>query len=239
MPLAGIAAHSATAEPSSSSAIRRAYAAHSAKSAAPPANASGITSISQAARDRLAADNDSGAIAAPSQGIQLNGPAYSLAQLAEQKGLPLIAVQMTDAQRAEIKLREQQEAQREQISADYAQAHPYRPLGQVMANGEVVATVYEGGGFEMKQQMAGLSSNVLSPEQRLAEIAQLTHGQVITTHLQPTQGGIYGPAAPESMLPPITARSFSEIFEQEIKPALEQKIQAWEAATGKTYPRTA
>jgi hypothetical protein len=197
------------------------------------------TAISQAGQERLSLENAGDLDPRSISPYRVEGPVYSLEEMVKSKGGALIAVQMTEAQINEVKLREQQEKARESANFNYAQAHQYQPIGQVIVNGMLVATVSDAGSFELSHAIPNLSAQSLSPADRLAEIARAVKGEVIYANFLPTMGGWAGPSAPESALPPITARSLSEIFEQEIAPAMEQKIAEWEAQTGKTYPRFA
>lgn len=168
---------------------------------------------------------------------RVEGPVYRFEDMVKSKGGPLIAVKMTDAQVNELKLREQQEIAREIVNFNYAKAHKYQPVGQVLVNGELVATVFDAGSVESPHAIPGLSDQPLSPSDRLAEIARAVNGKIIYSNFLPTMNGWMGPGAPESMLPPLTARSMREIFDLEIAPAMEIKITEWEAQTGKTYLR--
>lgn len=197
------------------------------------------TTISQAAQERLAVENASDLNSHTTVLYRVEGPVYSIEDMVKSKGRPLIAVKMTEAQINEVKLREQQEKARENVNFNYAKAHQYQPIGQVIVNGKLVATVSDAGSFESPQVIPNLSDQSLSPADRLAEIARAVKGEIIYSNFLPTMGGWMGPSAPESALPPITARSMSEILEQEIAPAMEKKIAEWEAQTGKTYPRRA
>lgn len=216
--------------------------------------------ISQAAQERLAFENASGLqipdelvgflqerslfsdkTSAPSvhptSRYRVEGPVYSVEDLMKSRGRPLIAVKMTEAQVNEVKLREQQEAVREIVNFNYAKAHQYQPVGQVLVNGKLVATVFDAGSVESPHAIPGLSNQDLNPADRLAEIAHAVKGEIIYSNFLPTMGGWGGPGAPESALPPLTARSLMDIFQQEIAPAMEKKITEWEELTGKTYPR--
>lgn len=219
------------------------------------------TTISQAAQDRLAFEKATGlqipdelfgflqerslyTFEKPSEPsvhttstFRVDGPVYRFEDVVKSKGGPLIAVKMTDAQVNELKLREQQEMARQIVSFNYAKAHQYQPVGQVLVNGKLIATVSDAGSVELPHAISGLSDLPLSPADRLAEIARAVNGKIIYSNFLPTMGGWMGPSAPESMLPPLTARSMREIFDQEIAPAMEKKITEWEAQTGKTYPR--
>lgn len=195
------------------------------------------TTISQAGLDRLAADKAGVADISAVSPYRIEGPVYSLEDMVQRTGRPLIAVKMTEAQSQEIALREQQERARERINFSYAQSHQYHAVGQVVLNGDLIATVTDGGTVESPRPLPGLSEQDLSPADRLAEIARAVNGTIIHSNFLPTMGGWTGPSAPESMLPPITARSLSEILAQEIMPAMDKQIAAWEAQTGKAYPR--
>lgn len=199
----------------------------------------GTTTISQAAQERLAFEKESGNNVHSTSQFRVEGQVYSIEDMVKSKGRPLIAVKMTEAQVNEVKLREQQEKARENVNFNYAKAHQYQPIGQVIVNGKLVATVSDAGSVESPHAIPNLSEQSLSPADRLAEIARAVKGKIIYSNFLPTAGGWMGPSAPESALPPITARSMNEIFEQEIAPAMEKKIAEWEAQTGKIYPRRA
>jgi len=206
--------------------------------ATPVEKTADTTTISQAAQKRLAAENANDLNNPHSTNLyRVEGPVYSIEEMVNSKGRPLIAVKMTEAQVNEVKLREQQEKARENVNFNYAKAHQYQPIGQVIVNGKLIATVSDAGTVESPQVIPNLSEQSLSPADRLTEIARAVKGEIIYSNFLPTMGGWIGPSAPESALPPITARSMSEILEQEIAPAMEKKIAEWEAQTGKTYPR--
>lgn len=178
------------------------------------------TTISQEAHARLAAEktNASGAYSANS--FRIDGPIYTLEEIVSSKGGKLIAYKMTDSQVNEVKLRGEQEKARETANFKYAQAHQYQPVGQIIIDNKVFATVYDSGSFELARSLPGLSENTLSPADRLAEIARRVNGEIITSDLLPTMGGWSGASAPESMLPPLTARSLQEILMQDIWPIM-------------------
>ncbi len=208
--------------------------------ASPVEKTTDTATISQAAQERLAAENANELNNPHSTNLyRVEGPIYSIEEMVNSKGRPLIAVKMTEAQVNEVKLREQQEKARENVNFNYAKAHQYQPIGQVIVNGKLIATVSDAGTVESPQVIPNLSDQSLSPADRLTEIARAVKGEIIYSNFLPTMGGWMGPSAPESALPPITARSLSEILEQEIAPAMEKKIAEWEAQTGKTYPRHA
>ena len=184
-------------------------------------NADQVT-LSEAARQRLATDQS---VADTSvDAYRVSGPVYRISDMVEISGKALVAVKMTDAQIAEIKLHDQQVAAREQANFNYAQSHQYQPVGQVFVNGQLVATVLDSGAYELSSSIPGLSDTTLSPQERLAEIARAVNGKISYSDFVAT-GSWSGPAAPEAMLPPLTARSRMEIFEQEIAPQIEKQRQ--------------
>ncbi len=197
------------------------------------------SSISQEAQDRLASEAANGPRVPSSRVYRVAGPVYRLEDLGKSKGEPLITAQMTEAQINETRLRAQQDEARRAVNFDYAQAHPYKPVGQVIANGELVATVFDAGAIEAPHTLPKLSQENLSPADRLAEIARAVKGKIIYSDFLPTTDSWMGSSAPESMLPPVTARSLREIFDQEIAPAMEKKISEWELQTGKKHPSRA
>lgn len=203
-----------------------------------PATAAKIadtTTISTEARDRLS--SETGRAASPNR-FRVEGQVYRLEDLAKSQGRPLFAVKMTEDQINESKLHDQQVEARSSINASYAAVHPYKALGQVLVDGKLFATVYDSGAYATPYQMASLSDQDLSPTARLEEIARAAKGEVIYSDLFPDSGGGWA-GAPESMLPPVTARSLSEILVQDIAPAMEKQIKAWEEQTGQKYPSRA
>ena len=184
-------------------------------------NADQVT-LSEAARQRLAANE--GATGTSTDAYRVSGPVYRFSDMLEVSGKALVAVKMTDAQIAEAKLHDQQVAAREQANFSYAQSHQYQPVGQVFVNGKLVATVLDSGGYETSSAIPGLSEATLSPPERLSEIARAVNGKISYADFVAT-GSWSGPAAPEAMLPPLTARSRMEIFEQEIAPQIEKQRQ--------------
>ena len=179
--------------------------------------------ISEAARERLLADQS--AAGTSTDAYHVTGPVYRISDMVEISGKALVAVKLTDAQIAEIKLHDQQVAAREQANFNYAQSHQYQPVGQVFVNGQLVATVLDSGAYELSSSIAGLSEASLSPQERLTEIARAVNGKISYSDFVAT-GGWSGPSAPEAMLPPLTARSLMEIIEQEIEPQRAQQRQA-------------
>ena len=179
-------------------------------------------SLSEEARQRLASSEST--TDTSTDAYHVSGPVYRISDMVEISGKELVAVKMTDAQIAEIKLHDQQVAAREQANFNYAQSHQYQPVGQVFVNGQLVATVLDSGAYELSSSIPGLSDTTLSPQERLAEIARAVNGKISYSDFVAT-GSWSGPAAPEAMLPPLTARSRMEIFEQEIAPQIEKQRQ--------------
>ena len=179
-------------------------------------------SLSEEARQRLASSEST--TDTSTDAYRDTGPVYRISDMVEISGKALVAVKLTDAQLAEIKLHDQQVAAREQANFNYAQAHQYQPVGQVFVNGQLAATVLDSGAYELSSSIPGLSAASLSPQERLAEIARAVNGKISYSDFVAT-GGWSGPSAPEAMLPPLTARSLMEIIEQEIAPQSAQQRQ--------------
>ena len=72
----------------------------------------------------------------------------------------------------------------------------------------------------MDQMLADALDAAAGMSQR--EIARAVNGKIAYTDFVPLTSWS-GPAAPETMLPPLTARSLMEIFEQEIAPQIERQ----------------
>ena len=203
------------------SAIGKSYPRQQEKIAGIPQSNTDQVSLSEEARRRLATDES----ADTSTGAyRVSGPVYRISDMVEISGKALVAVKMTDAQIAEIKLHDQQVAAREQANFNYAQSHQYQPVGQVFVNGQLVATVLDSGAYELSSSIPGLSETTLSPQERLTEIARAVGGKISYSDFVAT-GGWSGPSAPEAILPPLTARSLMEIIEQEIEPLRQKQRQ--------------
>lgn len=202
------------------SSIGNSYARQQEKIAGISESIADEVNISEEARQRLLA-NDS-ATDTLAGAYRVSGPVYRFSDMREVSGKELVAVKMSDAQIAESKLHDQQVAARERVNFSYAEAHKYQPVGQVFVNGTLVATVLDGGGYGLSSAIPGLSETMLSPQERLAEIARAVNGKISYSDFVPTDGWS-GPSAPEAMLPPLTARSLMEIFEQEIAPQMEKQ----------------
>lgn len=115
-------------------------------------------------------------------------------------------------------IRDNEERLRQDINVRYAYEHQYKPVGQIYLNGKFFAEVNEAGGYELARNLPHLSDNSLKPQERLKEIASALKGkgnvEVKLSDFGPNRGGWSGPAAPESMLPPFTARSHDEILKE-------------------------
>ncbi|RZI39995.1 hypothetical protein EGT07_26235 [Herbaspirillum sp. HC18] len=126
------------------------------------------------------------------------------------------AVKIPDALAKELATRMEEEKVREEINFRYAYEHQYKTVGQVLIDGKFFAEVNEAGGYGSMQNVPGLSQNPLSPQERVEEIARAVKGrgkvEIRYSDFVPGLGGWCGPSAPESMLPPFTARSRQEIF---------------------------
>lgn len=128
------------------------------------------------------------------------------------------AYKMPEALVKEMAIRAEEEKLREDINFRYAYEHQYKTVGQVLIDGKFFAEVDEAGGYGLLQNVPGLTENSLSPRERMEEIARALKGrgkvEIKYSDFVPGIGGWSGPSAPESMLPPFTARSLHEIFQE-------------------------
>lgn len=160
--------------------------------------------------------------------LRVQGVVVSVAEFAKNK--PGMVRQATDEQIAEHKAWEEQSQLRAEAISRYADSHPNPIVGQVLVDGKVFATVFSPGGVEMAHALPGLSDAQLSPEDRLAEIARLTKGEVRRSDFLPTLGGRYStiPDDVAATLPKVTARPFggpperTGTLEQELADAFER-----------------
>ncbi|EOA05702.1 hypothetical protein HFRIS_006403 [Herbaspirillum frisingense GSF30] len=146
---------------------------------------------------------------------RLTGPATLLSSIAP------VAYQMPEALINEMKVRASEEATRNAINSQYANAHQYQTVGQVLVNGKLFAEVNDAGGYgSIQNSIPGLSDAPLNPQDRLKEIAQAVkekgNVEIRYSDFVPGLGGQGGSAAPESMLPAFTARNIHEIFAEAI-----------------------
>lgn len=128
---------------------------------------------------------------------------------------PSTAVKFTQAETDEIKRWEAQTKAREDAAHAYAMQHPDKVYAQVVANGKLVATVYDSGAAQTDQSMRGMpetGEGTNLAESRLAYMAKSTGGKVIRSDFLPVQGQSYR-GAPESALPSVTARSLDQILQ--------------------------
>lgn len=143
---------------------------------------------------------------------KIEGPVVRLTDVLERNGGQGV-IRATPEQVAEMALYEQQTQAREAAAARYAASHPDQVYGQVVVGGKLFATVYESGSattpYAMRMTENGAGTALART--RLAEIAQAAGGQVIYDHFFPTPGAT-GAVVPESVLPPVTARSHQEIL---------------------------
>lgn len=148
-----------------------------------------------------------------SSAYRVQGNVMKIADIAKEK--PGFVIPATEAQIQELKLHDEQTRQREAAVAQYAEQHPSKIFGQVIVNGEVIATVYDSGSAETQQQIAGLTltedgSGLDLARTRLDEITKAVKGQVIYSNFVPRPGP--APAVvPESALPQVTARNLNQM----------------------------
>jgi hypothetical protein len=152
---------------------------------------------------------------------RLTGTAISISSL--EKNKPGMVIKATDEQIAEMKLHEEQVQARETANKHYAEQHPDKVYGQVVVDGKLFATVYDSGVASTPYQIPGLSDEGFGTElaqTRLSEIAKAANGKIIHSNFFPDAGGSFR-GAPESKLPPITARSLID-FTRELSWARER-----------------
>lgn len=124
-------------------------------------------------------------------------------------------IKATEEQIKEIKLWETQRQAREEANRTYALQHPDKVYGQVVVEGKLFATVYDSGvaGTPYPMQMTEDGFGISLAETRLSEIAKAAKGTIIYSDFFPDTGGSFR-GAPEALLPPITARSLTEIVRE-------------------------
>ena len=125
------------------------------------------------------------------------------------------AIKMTEAELNEVKAWEAQTKAREDANHAYAMQHPDKVYAQVVVNGKLFATAYDSGVTETPYSMSGLPEGDAGSslaEARLSYIAKATGGKIIRSDFFPAAGGSYR-GAPESILPPVTARSLGQILQ--------------------------
>lgn len=144
---------------------------------------------------------------------RVQGNVMKIADIAKEK--PGFVIPATEEQIQELKLHDEQTRQREAAVAQYAEQHPSKMFGQVIVNGEVIATVYDSGSAETRQQIAGLKltedgSGLDLARTRLDEITKAVKGQVIYSNFV-TRPGPASAVVSESALPQVTARSLNQM----------------------------
>lgn len=150
--------------------------------------------------------------ATKSQGVALPPEATARTLPADAKGYAV-----PDNLAEELARRAQEERVREEIDSQYASNHRYSTVAQVTVNGQLVAEVNSSGGYTLVKGIPGLSKQDLNADQRVKDILTALKGkgyvEVKTEGFLPGLGGWVGPKAPENVLPPFTARSAAEIYE--------------------------
>lgn len=157
---------------------------------------------------------------------KIQGPVFSFAELAKNKPDMFLSPQkFTEAQIKEIAEHEKQVQRREEAVNRYAEAHPDPIHGQVMVDGKLFATVYDSGAFELPYRDPYLEKLSGSADTLLEQIAQHTKGEIKRSDFLPP---LYGPGAvvPDSVLPPITARSPSDIFNELYEDLMRSRVAA-------------
>ena len=153
--------------------------------------------------------------------LQLNGSACRLEDYAKNKGKPVVPYKMTEDQIKEGKAWEEQTRLRREAVDNYAKAHPNPVVGQVLVNGKVFATVFSPGGVALAHALPGMSDAQLSPEDRLAEIARLTKGEIRHSDFLPDwSGGDWSgfstiPDEVMATMPKVTARGLNQMRPEE------------------------
>lgn len=144
---------------------------------------------------------------------KITGPIISIAEHA--KNRPGMVIKASEEQIAEVKLHDEQVQAREEVNRNYAKQHPVKVYGQVVVEGKLFATAYESGSVHMPYQMKlsedGFGSSLA--ETRLNEIAKAVNGTIIYSDFFPDPGGTFW-SAPESILPPVTARGLIDFVDE-------------------------
>lgn len=128
------------------------------------------------------------------------------------------AYKMPDELVREIDTRIREEALRNDLSLKYAYENRYETVGQILVDGTLFAEVNEGGGYGMPSALPGLTKEDLPAGERLKEIAGAAKGmgtiEIRYSNFVPGLGGWHGPSAPESILPPFSARDIHAIYDE-------------------------
>ena len=138
---------------------------------------------------------------------RLQGAVTSIAELAKKK--PGFVIPATAEQVAGMKLHDEQMQAREATAARHARDNPDPVYAQIVANGEVVATVYASGSASTRQNL-GLrltedGEGLALAQKRLAELTRAIPGEVVYA-----KGPVQAPAPlREQDLPQVTARGLN------------------------------
>lgn len=148
-----------------------------------------------------------------SSAYRVQGTVMNVSEMAKQK--PGFVMAATAEQVQELALHDQQIQQRAAAVAQQAQQQTSKIFGQVIVNGEVIATVYDTGSAQTQQDIAGLKlsdegEGLALAQTRLDEITRAVKGQVIYSNFVPTNSP--APAVvQETALPKVTARSLNQM----------------------------
>lgn len=145
---------------------------------------------------------------------RLQGNAIGIAELAKQK--PGLVIPATPEQVAELKRHDEQKTVRAEAVRQYAEKNPSKIFGQVVVNGEVIATVYDSGSARTERNIDGLKltndgGGTELAQKRLHEIVQASKGQIIYANFVSPSGPAPAVVANDAALPQITARGLNQM----------------------------
>jgi len=145
---------------------------------------------------------------------RIHSPVTSFGELVKTK--PTIATAMPEEFIAELKLREQQVAARNEARFNDGKANPDQIHAQVSVGGKVVATVYESGVTSLERDAYGANltehgAGLDLARARLADILEVVEGEVRFSDFEP-QAGWVSSNIPESVLPTVTARGLIDLW---------------------------
>lgn len=145
---------------------------------------------------------------------RLQGNAIGIAELAKQK--PGLVIPATPEQVAELKMHDEQNMARAEAVRQYAEKNPSKIFGQVVVNGEVIATVYDSGSARTERNIDGLKltndgSGTELAQKRLHEIVQASKGRVIYSNFVSPPGPAPAVVPDNVALPQVTARSMNQM----------------------------
>ncbi|MFK3738860.1 hypothetical protein [Massilia sp. TN1-12] len=131
-----------------------------------------------------------------SSAYRVQGTVMNVSEMAKQK--PGFVMAATAEQVQELARHDQQMQQR--AAAQQAQQQTSKIFGQVIVNGEVIATVYDSGSAQTQQDIAGLKlseegEGLTLAQTRLDEITRAVKGQVIYSNFVPPKGPRTGSGA--------------------------------------------